>query len=123
MYIHLKDALNNVISEGTGLSPLVTPSLLATTSSTTEAIPVTIFTDAGYASVGDTTISFVGTSAAKWTVCGTSDGTYGSTLTIKEPITATDTVVYVKASSSSDETTPVNDNSVDLHIASTIGAV
>lgn len=123
MYIHLKDALNNVISEGTGLSPLTTPSLLATTNSVTDPIPVTVFCDAGYASVGDTVISFVGASASKWSVCATSGGTYASTLILSEPVTVTGTTIYVKASSSVDETAPLNDSTVDLHIASIIGAV
>lgn len=123
MYIHLKDNLGNPISEGTGLTPLTTPSLLATTNSVTDPISVTIYTDGGYASVGETVISFVGASAAKWTVCATEGGTYGSTLTLTEPVTATGTAVFVKASSSADETTPVNDTATDIHIASTIGAV
>jgi hypothetical protein len=123
MYIHLKDSQGTQISEGTGAAPLVTPSLLATTNSVTDPISITVYTDSGYQSVGDTTISFVGTSAAKWSISATSDGVYTSSLTITEAINSTGTTVYVKASSSSDETTPTNDSSVDISISTTIGAV
>lgn len=122
MYIKVYDSLNNQISEGTGLAPLSIGPLNATLNEVSAAIPVTIKADAGYTTFGNTVVSFVGTSAAKFTVCATEAGTYEATLTIATPITATGTTVYIKASASSDES-PQNDTSVDIKIEAVVAAV
>ena len=120
-YLHVyKDGVQ--ISEGTGLAPLVVGPLNASESETSAAQEVVVKTDAGYTTYGNTTVSFEGTNAAKWSVCATSGGTYASTLTISTPITSAGTSIFIKATSSSDET-PSNDESVDIKIAATVAAV
>lgn len=122
MYIHAFDSNNVQISEGTGLAPLVVGPLNASLGEVSAAIAVTIKTDAGFSTYGSTTVSFVGTTAAKWTICDTAAGTYGSTLTIPTLITETGTVIYVKAATSEEEA-PANDSSVDLKIEAVVAAV
>lgn len=121
MYIHVKDASSNILSEGTGLAPLVVGPLNASINENSAAIKLTVYCDSGYKTYGDTVISFTGTSAAKWSVCATSDGTYASSLTISSEIAAAGTDFYVKAVATDDET-PANDTSVDISVAATIQA-
>lgn len=120
-YLHVyKDGVQ--ISEGTGLAPLVIGPLNATTNETSAAQEVVIKAEAGYTTYGNTTVSFEGTNAAKWSVCETSGGTYASTLTISTPITSTGTSIFIKATSSTDEP-PANDESVDIKITAVVAVV
>lgn len=73
----------------------------------------------GYKTSGDTTISFEGESAAKWSTADTEDGTFSSSLTISDSVGATNRVFYIKAASSSDET-PHKDTSVKIVLHATI---
>lgn len=113
---------DQLISEGTGLNPLVAGPLNATVNEVSKAIPVTIKCDEGYKTLGETVITFVGTSADKWSVCATEAGSYQSTLTVSSEITNAGTVVYFKAKATDDES-PVNDTSVDINIKTVIQAV
>ena len=120
-YLHVyKDGVQ--ISEGTGSAPLTVGPLNATENETSAAQEVVIKAETGYTTTGNTTVSFEGTNAAKWSVCETSGGTYASTLTISTPITSAGTSVFIKATSSSDEA-PSNDESVDIKVAATVAAV
>ena len=122
MYIKVYDSLDNQISEGTGLAPISIGPLNATLNEVSAPIAITIKADAGYTTFGNTVVSFVGASAAKFSVCATSGGTYAPTLTIAAPIIATGTTIYLKASASSDES-PQNDVSVDVKIEAVVAAV
>lgn len=120
-YLHVyKDGVQ--ISEGTGLAPLVVGPLNASESETSAAQEVVIKTDAGYTTYGNTTVSFEGTNAAKWSVSATTDGAYSPTLLVSTPITNAGKSIYIKATSSSDEA-PANDESVDIKIAATVAVV
>lgn len=78
-YLHVyKDGVQ--ISEGTGLAPLVVGPLNASESETSAAQEVVIKTDAGYTTYGNTTVSFEGSNAAKWSVSATTDGAYSRRL-------------------------------------------
>lgn len=121
-YIHVKDSLGNVISEGTGSAPLTIGPLNASTNEVSAATKLTVYTDASYKTTGNTVINFTGASAAKWSICATSGGTYDTSLTIATEITSTGTDFYVKAKATSDES-PANDTSVDIAVAATIAAV
>ena len=122
MYIHVKDAAGNVISEGTGLAPLVIGPLNASTNEESAAIKLTVYCDTGFKTYGNTVISFVGATNAKWSTCATSGGTYAPTLTIASEVTATGTDFFVKAKATSDEA-PINDTTVDIQVQSVIQAV
>ena len=120
-YLHVyKDGVQ--ISEGTGLAPLVVGPLNASESETSAAQEVVVKTDAGYTTCGNTTVSFEGTNAAKWSACATADGAYSPTLVVSTPITNAGKSIYIKATSSSDEA-PANDESVDIMIAATVAVV
>lgn len=73
----------------------------------------------GYKTSGDTTISFEGETAAKWSVADTEDGEFSASYTIPESVGATNRIFYVKAVSSSDET-PHKDTSVKIVLHATI---
>lgn len=121
-YIHVKDSLGNVISEGDSSAPLVIGPLNASNNEVSAAQKLTVYTDAGYKTFGTTNISFTGSTAGKWTTCATQTGTYAATLAISTVIDSTGTDFWVKAQATSDEA-PVNDVSVDIQITSTIQAV
>ena len=73
----------------------------------------------GYKTSGDTTISFEGESAAKWSAADTEGGTFSSSLTISDSVGATNRVFFVRVASSSDET-PRKDTSVKIVLHATI---
>ena len=98
--------------------------------STNEAkiLKVAIRCESGFQTVGNTTIGFTGTSAAKWSIAADSSyadataaaaATYSSTLTISSAIGTTNTIFWVKASSSSDET-PGSDTSVNITVSAMV---
>ena len=67
----------------------------------------------GYRTEGETTLSFTGATAGKWSLAAAEDGTFAASLTIAESIGAGNTVFWVKATSSTDEK-PGIDASVKL---------
>ena len=121
MYLHLYNG-ETLISEGTEVTPLIVGPLNATNNESSSPIALTLKAETGYTTYGDTVVSFQGTSAAKWTVCATADGTYAATLTITDAITEAGKVIYVKAAATSDET-PVNDVTVDIKLAATVAVL
>lgn len=121
-YINLYNAANALLSQGDGSSPLSIGPLNASINEQSTATKVTIKTDAGFKTFGDTVVSFVGASAGKWVVSATSGGTYAATLTIAAEILPAGTDIYVKATATSDET-PVNDTSVDIQVVTKIQAI
>lgn len=80
---------------------------------------VAIRCESGYQTSGYTTISFTGTTAAKWSLSDSQNGTYASTLTLTNTINATNTLFYVKAASASSES-PGNDTSVSMIAVATV---
>lgn len=76
----------------------------------------------GYQTVEDTTISFAGTTKAKWSICATQDGTFTDTLTLKDVIKQQNILFYVKAESSNDET-PSNDTTVSIKVSTKVGVI
>lgn len=121
MYIRIyKDGTQ--ISEGTGLTPISIGPLNATNSEESAAVEIVIKADTGYTTVGNTTVSFEGASAAKWSICNTAAGTYASTLTIATPITDVGKSVFIKAKATPDEA-PANDTTVDIKVAAVVSIV
>lgn len=107
-------------SSGTELSPISVT--LDAAKSEEKAVKCAIRCDTGYAIKGETTIKFVGTNAAKWKIAQ-DDGYKDAATALKEAswqdtlslieVTAYNSIFWVKASSSADET-PQNDTSVDI---------
>lgn len=74
--------------------------------------------EAGYATSGNTTVSFTGTTASKWSA--SLDGTnYTESITIASSIGTGNTLFYVKATSSDDES-PGNDASVQIKVTAKV---
>ena len=120
-YINLyKDG--QIISQGDGSNPLTVGPLNATENEVSAPIAVEVKCETGFATTGNTVLSFTGSSAAKWSICATEAGTYEETLTIATSITTTATTVYVKAKATSDEA-PSNDVAVDISLTAVIQAV
>lgn len=117
-YIHL--FVNDL--EITEDNPLRVGPLNASNDEESEPIAVVIKAEAGFSSYGDTTISFEGTTADKWSVSATEGGAYTSTLTISEVIGEAGTTIYVKARATSDEE-PMNDTSVKVKTEAVIQAI
>ncbi len=113
---------DQLISEGDLSNPLVVGPLNASDNEVSSAIPVVLKCDSGYKTLGNTSVSFEGTTASKWTICKTEAGNYSSTLSITDEITSTGTTVYVKAKATQEEM-PVNDTSVTIKIQTVIQAV
>lgn len=67
----------------------------------------------GYRTAGETTLSFAGTTADKWSLSATETGAFAATLKITESIGTGNTLFWVKASASSEEK-PGTDTSVKL---------
>ena len=113
-----------LVSEGTGSSPITVGPLNATNNEESAAITLAIRCESGYATTGNTVITPVGTTAAKWALSanGSAWGEYGAALTISSAIGATNTLFYAKAKATSDES-PANDTSVDLQVQATVAAV
>lgn len=84
-------------------------------------------TEPGYKTSGNTTISFTGTTAAKWAICADNNyteaaaqaATYTSDLTITDEITNANKIVWIKVSSSTDEA-PSKDISVKINVAAVV---
>ena len=134
-YIHLYqgsgiasgDTSGVQISENTGISPLIV-TLNATSNEVSSPIKLGIRCDSGYKTTGDTVITPTGISYDKWALAPDNSGSagtfgaYGDPLTITSVIDATNTLFYVKAKATSNET-PINDSSTDLVTTATIEAV
>jgi hypothetical protein len=106
-----------VSTEGAQTNPVAVT--LDASQQETATVKLALRCESGYQTRGNTIISFAGTSAGYWTVCDTENGTYSSTLTISNTIGATNTLFYVKASSSSAET-PTVDTSVSIQVTTKI---
>ena len=108
--------------EITDANPLKVGPLNATNNEESSPIEVSVKTEAGFSTYGDTVISFEGTTAAKWSICATEVGSYAPTLTIPDVITESGIRVYVKARATEDEE-PQNDTSVKVKTEAVIQAV
>ena len=104
---------------------------LNATKAETAIVKCALRCETGYKTSGDTKITFTGTSAAKWQVAADNSyadataaaaaATFASTLTISTSIAATNTIVWLKALSSTDES-PANDTTADLQVDTTVVA-
>ena len=112
-----------LISENTELNP-ISVTLNASNNEISSNIKLALRCETGYLTVGDLIITPTGDSASKWALSldGITFEAYGDPLTITSVIDATNTIFYVKARATSDET-PVNDVSTDLIVSCIIGAV
>ena len=108
-----------ISTDGTTTNPL-TDTLDATQNEET-TVTLAVRCEAGYETVEDTIISFDGTNKAKWSICRTSDGTFGDSITITDTVKQKNILFYVKATSSSDED-PSNDTSVTLKLSTKVGS-
>lgn len=135
MYIHVYKGTvtsggtdGTQVSEGTGATPISVGPLDASTNEESAAIKLAARCESGYQTSGNTVITPVGTTAAKWALAPDNAGVpgtwgaYGSALTISSVIGATNQLFWAKAKATSDEN-PANDTSVDLQVAATIVAV
>ena len=73
----------------------------------------------GYETIGNTTVTAVGTNAARWSFCATQSGTYTTAYTIAAAIDNTNTVFYVKAESDEDDPAGL-DNTCYIRIAAKV---
>ncbi len=114
--------------DGAQTSPLAVT--LDATAEESSIIKCAIRSESGYTTSGDTVLSFSGTNATKWSIApddsyadaaAAAAATYSSSLTITDAIDATNTIFWVKITSSSDET-PQSDTSVTLNAAGTSAA-
>jgi hypothetical protein len=106
-------------------SPIDAGQLNATNNQESSNITLAIRCETGFKTVGNTTISITGDSANKWALSsdGVTFGAYGASLTITSEITAVNTLFYCKAkASSTDDTVPVNDTTVNFQSSCTIAA-
>lgn len=102
--------------DGQGTAPL-TFSLDASENESKTA-PVALRCESGYETSGLTTISFSGTTATKWSLSNSENGTYSPSMVVTH-VGATNVVFWVKAASASSEA-PGNDTSVSMIAATTI---
>ena len=118
-----------LVSQGTLNSPI--SANLDASNNESQIIKCAIRCETGYQTAGSTTLSFSGTTAAKWSICADDNyanetaaaaGSYNSFLTITGTINATNTIFWVKASSSSDESLGV-DTSVQINAVGKVMAV
>lgn len=117
------------VSEGTGSAP-ISVTLNATTNEVSGNIKLGLRCDAGFRTVGNTTVTPTGTTASSWSLAldagaGTAPstfGAYGASITVSTVIVATNTIIWARARAISSET-PQNDVSVDLVVSATIEAV
>ena len=126
---HLRWYMNNPTAGGvdgteisSGDETLPLSATLDASQSESKAMKVAVRCDSGYQVEGNTEIYFEGTNAAKWQVAADdnySDATsalnlasWSSTLTLGS-VSSTNTVLWVKVSSSSGED-PQNDRTVDI---------
>jgi len=71
--------------------------------------------ETGFQTTGLTTVSFTGTTAARWSVSDAENGTFAPSLTINDTIGAANHLVWVQATSAVSEA-PGNDDSVDIRV-------
>lgn len=122
-YIHVYHNGQQISENGSGTNPLVMGPLNASENEVSEPKALQIKCEPGFKTYGDTTVSFEGPTADKWTICETEHGSYTSSLTISEEITGgAGRTVYVKALATDDEA-PANDDSVSVKLSTIIQAV
>lgn len=120
VYMHIYNGATQ-ISEGDLTTPIT---IWVNASNNEESTPIklTAKTKPTYVSLGNTILSFTGTTASKWSMCLTQEGTYAPTLTISSVIDATTGVdFYVKAQATSDEI-PYNDRSVKINTSGIVAS-
>ena len=97
---------------------------LNATNSETAIVKCALRCESGYKTSGNTVITFTGTSAAKWQIAADASyadataaaaATFATSLTIPTAIDTTNTIVWLKALSSADES-PANDTGADLQV-------
>lgn len=113
-----------MVSEGNGSNPVTVGPLNASTNEVSASQKLALRCESGYETVGDTTITPTGTTAAKWALSsnGSSWTGYGAPLTVTSKIGATNIIFYARARATSDESA-VNDASVDLKVDAVLAAV
>ena len=116
-----------VVSTGDTETSPVSVTLNATKAETA-IVKCALRCETGYKTSGDTKITFTGTNAAKWQVAADNSyadataaaaATFATSLTIPTAIDATNTIVWLKALSSTDES-PANDTGTDLKVDCTV---
>ncbi len=113
------------VSEETENSPIVIGPLAVAENEESDPVKLAIRCDTGYSAAAGVTVTPAGTNSAKWALAlddGGSPGTfeaYGAAVTFPGIIGAVNTLVWVKAKSSSDETA-ASDTGVDLQIVADI---
>ena len=113
-------------TDGAQTSPLSVT--LNATSAESKICKCAVRCDSGYSATG-CTIKFTGTTAAKWTIAvdnsyadatAAAAATYSSSISLAS-VSATNTVFWIKAASSTDET-PQKDISVEIEVTATVAA-
>ena len=103
---------------------------LNATNAETAIVKCALRCESGYKTSGNTVITFTGTSTAKWQIASDNNyadataaaaATFATSLTISTAINATNTIVWLKALSSADES-PANDTTADLQVDTTVVA-
>ena len=97
--------------DGSGTLPLYAK--LDASLSESEIIKCALRCDEGHKTYGNTVISFVGKTAAKWQVAV--DDNFADTLTIAEEITSGNIIFWIKATSTADEK-PAQDTNVKIAV-------
>ena len=81
-----------------------------------------IRTESGYVTTGTTTITDYNDTDDRLKFCWTQDGTFEDSISTTNPITDTNTIFYVKASSADTEN-PYTDTSIKVRVTCTIASV
>lgn len=81
-----------------------------------------IRTETGYVTTGTTTITDYNDTDDRLKFCWTQDGTFEDSISTNNPITDTNTIFYVKASSADTES-PYTDTSIKVRVTCTIASV
>lgn len=68
-----------------------------------EIVKLAVRCEDGYCTDGNTTIEVINDTANHWSLCGTQNGTFSSSITISSTISSVNVIFYAKAVSSSSE--------------------
>lgn len=107
--------------DGAGTSPLAFSLDATDTTKQSNILPVAIRCESGYATTGDTVITFKGTNAGLWGVAAKQSDAFSSSYTISSSIGAKNVLFYVQAKVNSDEK-PLNDTSVKIQVTTKVKA-
>ena len=113
-----------MVSEGTNGNPIIIGPLDASKNEESTPLTLGIRCDSGYATASNTVITPMGETANMWALSldGVTWQSYGAPLTITNFINATNTLIYCKAKTASNEN-PLNDISVKFKVDTTLSAV